>query len=49
MSVHDKNWKYTPVRDMKPNYLAEKFRKIRAEQKRQAEAKVQQFPKWRKA
>ena len=46
MSIHDKNWKYTPAADtVKPGYLARKFARIRAEEaaKRTAPKNVQQM------
>lgn len=48
MNWKNPDWKYVPVKAMKPNYLAEKFKKIRAEQRKEAQSKVTQFPERRK-
>jgi hypothetical protein len=37
MSVWNKDWRYVPSKDQGPDYLKNKFRRIRAEQKAKEE------------
>lgn len=48
-SCLSKDFKYTPAKEQGPDYLKNKFERIRKQQKKEAEAKVQQFPQRRKA